>query len=45
MNPFIGAATSTTEKNYRKLTFKDIAESGFKHEKEGGWLVLVQHYF
>lgn len=45
MNPFIGAATSTTEKNYRKLTFKDIAESGFKHEKEGGWLALVQHYF
>jgi len=45
MNPFIGAATSTTEKNYHKLTFKEIAESGFKHEKEGGWLALVQHYF
>ncbi len=45
MNPFIGAATSTTEKNYHKLSFGDIAETSFKHEKEGGWLALVQHYF
>ncbi|HEY6528822.1 MAG TPA: membrane protein insertase YidC [Cellvibrionaceae bacterium] len=45
MNPFIGAATSTNEKNYYKLTFSDIADTSFKHEKEGGWLALVQHYF
>lgn len=45
MNPFIGAATSTTEKNYFKLTFSEIAESSFKHEKEGGWIALIQHYF
>jgi YidC/Oxa1 family membrane protein insertase len=45
MNPFIGAATSTNEKNYYKLTFSDIADTSFKHEKEGGWLALIQHYF
>lgn len=45
MNPFIGAATSTVEKNYYKLSFSEIAENNFKHEKEGGWLALVQHYF
>lgn len=45
MNPFIGAATSTNEKNYYKLTFKDIADKNSSHEKDGGWLALVQHYF
>jgi YidC/Oxa1 family membrane protein insertase len=45
MNPFLGAATSTDEKNYQKLSFSDIAEKPFKHVKEGGWIALVQHYF
>jgi YidC/Oxa1 family membrane protein insertase len=45
MKPFLGAATSTTEKNYDKLSFDDIADDGLKHQKQGGWVAMVQHYF
>jgi YidC/Oxa1 family membrane protein insertase len=45
MNPFIGAATSTNEKNYHKLAFGDISETGFEHDKVGSWMALIQHYF
>ncbi len=45
MNPFLGAAINTTEENYKKMTFADIAETEFKTSKQGGWLAMVQHYF
>lgn len=45
MNPFLGAAITTTEENYKKLTFADIAESEFKTSRLGGWVAMVQHYF
>lgn len=45
MNPFLGAAITTNEENYKKLTFKDIAESEFKTSRQGGWVAMVQHYF
>lgn len=45
MNPFLGAAINTTEENYKKMTFADIAEAEFKTTKQGGWLAMVQHYF
>ena len=45
MNPFLGAAINTTEENYKKMTFADIAEAEFKTSKQGGWLAMVQHYF
>lgn len=45
MQPFLGAATSTNEKNYLKLNFDDIADESLTHKKEGGWIAMVQHYF
>lgn len=45
MKPFLGAATSTNDKNYQKLSFSDIADEPLTHKKEGGWVAMVQHYF
>jgi YidC/Oxa1 family membrane protein insertase len=45
MAPFLGAALTSTEENYRKFTFDDIADSSFKETIEGGWVAMVQHYF
>jgi YidC/Oxa1 family membrane protein insertase len=45
MNPFLGAAITTLESNYKKLTFADIADNVFSTERKGGWVALVQHYF
>lgn len=45
MSPFLGAATTTSETNYDKYSFDDIAEQPFKHTKQGGWIAMIQHYF
>lgn len=45
MNPFLGAAINTTEENYKKVTFEDIAEKEYQTSKQGGWIAMVQHYF
>lgn len=45
MNPFLGAAITTPEENYKKMTFDKIAESEFKTLEKGGWVAMVQHYF
>src|SRR5690606_15159253 len=45
MKPFLGAAITTPETNYKKLTFEDLAEESFKTETQGGWVAMVQHYF
>lgn len=45
MNPFLGAAITTPEENYKKMTFAKIAEADFKTIEKGGWVAMVQHYF
>ena len=45
MNPFLGAAITTNEHNYKKLTFSDLAEKNVEFTKQGGWVAMVQHYF
>lgn len=45
MNPYLGAAITTPDENYKKLTFAKIAESEFKTTEQGGWVAMVQHYF
>lgn len=45
MKPFVGAATSTNDTNYLKLTFSDLEDETLVHKKEGGWVAMVQHYF
>jgi YidC/Oxa1 family membrane protein insertase len=45
LKPFLGAATTTSEKNYYKMTFKNMAEKPLKDSIKGGWIAMVQHYF
>jgi YidC/Oxa1 family membrane protein insertase len=45
VKPFLGAATTTKEKNFLKLNFDDMAEKPLKETREGGWIAMVQHYF
>ena len=45
MKPYLGAALSTPEENYKKLSFKDLDEKAFEVERPGGWVAMVQHYF
>ncbi len=45
MKPFLGAATTTTEKHYDKMNFKKIEATPLKNTIDGGWIAMVQHYF
>ncbi|MGK2912876.1 MAG: membrane protein insertase YidC [Porticoccaceae bacterium] len=44
-NPFLGAATTTMDANYKKINLSDLDENAFKNETTGGWVAMVQHYF
>lgn len=43
--PYLGAALTTDESRYEKLTFDDLEESRFKASVHGGWVAFLQHYF
>ncbi|SEA17954.1 membrane protein insertase YidC [Microbulbifer marinus] len=45
MSPFLGAALHTSEENYFKQDFEEIAEKPTRETIEGGWVAMVQHYF
>ena len=46
MRPFLGAATTTPESPYEKLSLKDIAEKNFEQRVDSGsWIAMIQHYF
>lgn len=51
MSPYLGAAITTPDSNYKKLDFEDLADKdlvkngGFKVTQTGGWVAMVQHYF
>lgn len=45
MKPFLGAAITTNDKNYKKFKFSDLDDEKVKVTKTGGWLAMVQHYF
>lgn len=45
MQPYLGAATSTEDKNYKKVNFGDMNDEPFVHSKQGSWVAMVQHYF
>ncbi len=40
-----GAAYSTTEDNYEKYDFDDIADVNLNQTTQGGWVAMLQHYF
>ncbi|MFA5493596.1 MAG: membrane protein insertase YidC [Porticoccaceae bacterium] len=45
MKPYLGAAITTPDENYKKIPFGDLADGPFSTEKTGGWVSMVQHYF
>jgi YidC/Oxa1 family membrane protein insertase len=45
MATFSGAAISTPEKRYEKISYKDLSKDRLNQEATGGWLAMVQHYF
>jgi len=45
LQPYLGAALTTPDENYKKVDFDDLDEESLKVEIEGGWVAMVQHYF
>ena len=42
---FLGAATTTSEKKYKKVSFKDMRKERFNSVTKDGWVAMIQHYF
>ena len=45
MKSYLGAATTTADDPYKKISFKDIREENFRNQYAGGWVAMIQHYF
>jgi YidC/Oxa1 family membrane protein insertase len=45
VSPYVGAATTTNDDKYEKLTFSDLEEESQNFSIQGGWVAMVQHYF
>lgn len=42
---YFGAAISTPEKKFEKISFKEMQEKGLSQTVQGGWAAMIQHYF
>lgn len=42
---YFGAAVSSPEKPFQKISFKDMTQSNLNETIKGGWAAMVQHYF
>lgn len=45
MQAYLGAALTTQENRYEKVTFSDLEDKNFKDQQNGGWAAILQHYF
>ena len=45
VNPYYGAAITTEEDQYKKVSFGDLDDKSEKFSTQGGWVAMVQHYF
>jgi len=45
VNPYLGAATSAPDDNYKKINFDDLADNKESFTTTGGWVAMIQHYF
>ena len=45
VTPYYGAATTTHEDNYKKITFSELDSQSESFNHPGGWVAMVQHYF
>ncbi|MDF2940152.1 MAG: yidC [Gammaproteobacteria bacterium] len=42
---YTGAAISTSDNHYQKVTFQDMQEQDISQSSVGGWAAMLQHYF
>ncbi len=46
MHAYLGAAFSSPDDHYQKVSFKDIQDGKFNNaDVRGGWVAVIQHYF
>lgn len=45
LSTFFGAAISSPEKRFQKISFKDMQNSKLNQTITGGWAAMIQHYF
>lgn len=46
MSSYLGAAYSSPESHYEKISFEEIQEGQFNNrDVQGGWVAIIQHYF
>jgi len=45
LTTYFGAAISSPEKNFQKISFKDMQKNNLNQSIMGGWAAMVQHYF
>lgn len=45
LTTFFGAAFSTPQKPFEKISFKEMQESNLNQVIQGGWAAMIQHYF
>ncbi len=45
MAAYLGAALTTKENRYEKVTFSDLEDGQYKKVEQGGWAAILQHYF
>jgi YidC/Oxa1 family membrane protein insertase len=43
--PYLGAALTTEDSRYEKVSFKDLAAEEHRSAVQGGWIAFLQHYF
>lgn len=45
LTTYFGAAISTPQKPFQKITFKEMQEKNLSQTFAGGWAAMIQHYF
>jgi YidC/Oxa1 family membrane protein insertase len=45
LTTYFGAAISSPEKAFQKITFKDMQKTSLSQTISGGWAAMIQHYF
>lgn len=45
MASYLGAALTTPDDRYKKISFGDMEDETFRVTQEGGWIAFLQHYF
>ncbi|WP_017444092.1 membrane protein insertase YidC [Gayadomonas joobiniege] len=45
MPTYHGAAYSTQDESYEKVSFDDISEKSLNKSSTGGWVAMIEHYF